>query len=210
MGNFRLNCSWDEFVSATDQLNRMLKEGKAFLLFGVQSVINLKINGVEELDSSVKKIIQNEVLFLVRESIESSGIFDSEDLIEYLISENIMDEKEMEDIITQVKNKFEYVYEVIVNSDMQNRYQFKNETVLNKISKMKCNYSKFILDDGTIQKHAIIQLGVCKDISLLENNSVSRMIGKFSDEDISFTCDAEDLDYFIFLLNKIKKEMEEL
>jgi len=113
MDGFRFVCSWDDFVHATDLLHKMLEEKKAFLLFGVQSAINLRICCIEELESSVEEIIRDEILYLIRDGINAKGIFDAEELRAFLISEEVNDKREMEDIITEVKNKFkakDYIY----------------------------------------------------------------------------------------------------
>ena len=90
---------------------------------------------------------------------------------------------------------------------MIKRYFFKENTLLSKLSSIKTDINKYIIDNGEEVKYALIKMSVNDK---LPNFAYSRQMAGLTDSNgrtLEFVCDMNDLAYLIEQLELIKKKL---
>lgn len=203
--DFRYQSAWEDFRNATDYFIECLRNNSAHLLYGC--VKNIFIDIPDE-NPVYNKIIITEVSSLIEEALDSS--YDKHDLENFLknrYSDNEIHQNDIEDILNIVDKKYQYIVENIIDDEMIKRYFFKENTILSKLSSIKTDINKYIIDNGEEVKYALIKMSVNDK---LPNFAYSRQMAGLTDSSgrtLEFVCDMNDLAYLIEQLELIKKKL---
>lgn len=205
--NFRYVSEWEEFTSAVDKLSELLGNGQAHLLIGLKKDFDLELQNANEIQDSILEIIYDEVLYLMYHYLRE-GEFDEQEL-EEVFKDKKLSSKETQEYILMMKNKMEYICDVLINSEIEKSFKFKNNILLNKISSLDYNISNYELDNKIEVKHCILQIGVSRRLKKFDDNKMSEFVsGKNEEKLIEFVCNEEDIDYLIKKLEILKKKIQ--
>lgn len=205
--NFRYASEWEEFTSAVDKLSELLGNGQAHLLIGLKKDLDLELQNANEIQDSILEIIYDEVLYLMYHYLRE-GEFDEQEL-EEVFKDKKLSSKETQEYILMMKNKMEYICDVLINSEIEKSFKFKNNILLNKISSLDYNISNYELDNKIEVKHCILQIGVSRRLKKFDGNKMSEYVsGKNEEKLIEFVCNEEDIDYLIKKLEMLKKKIQ--
>ncbi len=130
-----------------------------------------------------------------------------ENFLKNRYSDNEIHQKDIEDILNIVDKKYQYIVENIIDDEMIKRYFFKENTILSKLSSIKTDINKYIIDNGEEVKYALIKMSVNDK---LPNFAYSRQMAGLTDSNgrtLEFVCDMNDLAYLIEQLELIKKKL---
>ena len=130
-----------------------------------------------------------------------------ENFLKNRYSDNEIHQKDIEDILNIVDKKYQYIVENIIDDEMIKRYFFKENTLLSKLSSIKTDINKYIIDNGEEVKYALIKMSVNDK---LPNFAYSRQMAGLTDSNgrtLEFVCDMNDLAYLIEQLELIKKKL---
>ncbi|MEZ3491987.1 MAG: hypothetical protein K1W38_06710 [Lachnospiraceae bacterium] len=143
--DFRYQSAWEDFRNATDYFIECLRNNSAHLLYGC--VKNIFIDIPDE-NPVYNKIIITEVSSLIEEALDSSyDKYDLENFLKNRYSDNEIHQNDIEDILNIVDKKYQYIVENIIDDEMIKRYFFKENTILSKLSSIKTDINKYIIDN---------------------------------------------------------------
>lgn len=196
--NFRYSCPWEQFEEAVKILKDLIEQKKAYWLIGFMGNVEILLDVSEEqLPEEVENIIDDEIVYLMRGALINKD-FNGESLKEGLFLHNPdASEEELDMFIMSFCNKLELVKDTFDIDRLSVRYKLKDKSINHKLSNFNFNIYTHNLSDDQNAKCALLNFSSKKDF------------GNAKEDEVSFICDAEDIDILIHLLQSVKDNMEE-
>lgn len=199
INNFRYSCPWEQFEEAVKILKNLIEQKKAYWLIGFMGNVDILLEEVSEkqLTKEVQNIIDNEIVYLIHGSLVNKD-YNGEILKEMLsLRDPDVPKEELDMSIMSFCNKLELVKDTFDIDKLSARYKLKDISINHKLSNFNYNIYTHSLSTNQNAKCALLNFSSKKDF------------GSNKEDDVSFICDVEDIDILIYMLQTIKKNMEE-
>lgn len=210
--NYRFTCELEKFKKAVDITAELIKEEKVSVVFGCIDEIKVKLWIAEDEFqkcypginySEYQEILETEINVILEQNLNSE-ILEEQSLKDYL-EKNKIEEDERNRILEEKYEKRKYVQETLGESEYKKRYQFKRNTVNEKLTGFNYEINKFIFDNMEDFLYATVEL---ESAEQLENSRMPAFLkGGCMQQKIKFVCDKEDIDFLIKVLENIREKL---
>lgn len=207
ISNFRYKSSWEEFEHAVKILKDLCKQQKACLLVETLSELDIYIENEEarKIDEDILRIIYGEILYLLSLRMEK-GKLEKERLRKSIASvQKEASDDEIETMMMNVYNKMELIEDAFDAETLERRYYLKQNAVNPKLSDFDYSVYTRHMPGGKQIECAIVSIACKKNLDDIQG----RANDSEPEKDITFICDEEDIDFLIYQLEEVKREIRE-
>ncbi|ODM27100.1 hypothetical protein A7W90_13245 [Clostridium sp. Bc-iso-3] len=213
-----IESSLNDFKQVAFIVSQLLAEDNMKILFAFETDISIEIDdsALSKFDTdkdSFNKILNAEIIPIIEAILSNS----ENDMIQILLRQLDLNDseskkKEKDSLEKTMKQKVEYIKEVLINEEIRHRYNIKSTTKLPKIKNIQWEINNKIFDNLKKElnsKYATINIKVSKELetSAFPFRFLPFMQPEYKIEEISFDCDKYDIEEIIKILEEIKEKL---